>query len=450
VADPSADTIAAIATPPGRGGVGIVRVSGPRAAKIADAILGQRPAPRRANHSAFLDARADPIDSGIALYFQGPASFTGEDVLELQGHGGPVVMDMLLDRVVELGARIAEPGEFTRRAFLNDKLDLTQAEAVADLIDSHTRAAARSAVRSLSGVFSDRVHALTQAITHLRVYVEAAIDFPDEEIDFLADDPVRQQLLAVMADVDDLLAHARTGQLLRDGLTLVIAGRPNAGKSSLLNVLTGQERAIVTPVPGTTRDHLREEIEIDGLPLHLVDTAGLRDSDDAVEQEGVRRAREQIARADHALWVYDGQSDADDHAAAASQLPAGLTVTHIRNKIDLCGESAGVERHGDRVELRVSAKTGEGIAMLRDHLKSLVAYEGTGEGEFSARRRHLDALRRVDSALKAGQGALLGAQAGDLLAEDLRQAQLALAEITGEFSADDLLGEIFSSFCIGK
>ena len=450
MADLSTDTIAAIATPPGRGGVGIVRVSGPDAADIVGAIVGRQLAPRHATFVSFRDKDGQPIDTGIALYFTGPASFTGEDVLELQGHGGPVVMDMLLGRVIDLGARLAEPGEFSRRAFLNDKLDLAQAEAVADLIDSQTRAAARSAVRSLNGVFSERVHALTNAVTGLRVYVEAAIDFPEEEIDFLADTHVQRQLDGLIDSLGDLKRRAHTGQLLRDGLSLVIAGRPNAGKSSLLNALTGQERAIVTAIPGTTRDLLHEQIEIDGLPLHLVDTAGLREAGDAVEQEGVRRAREQLALADHALWVFDGMADPDDVGFTASDLPPGIGVTRVRNKVDLTDGDPGLRRTGDLVEIALSARTGSGVDLLRDHLKQLVAYEGSGEGEFSARRRHLEALDRVGTALLAGREALLGGRAGELLAEDLRQAQLALTAITGEFTADDLLGEIFSNFCIGK
>lgn len=450
VADLSTDTIAAIATPPGRGGVGIVRVSGPAVADIARAVVGAELIARKATFAPFLDADSQPIDSGIALLFAAPASFTGEDVLELQGHGGLVVMDMLLGRVIDLGARLAEPGEFSRRAFMNDKLDLAQAEAIADLIDSQTRAAARSAVRSLNGVFSDRVSALTEAVTQLRVFVEAAIDFPEEEIDFLADAHVQRQLDAIIDDLADLQRGAHTGQLLRDGLSLVIAGRPNAGKSSLLNALTGQERAIVTAIPGTTRDLLREQIEIDGLPIHLVDTAGLREARDAVEQEGVRRAREQLVNADHAIWVFDGMEDPDDIGFAEADLPHGIGVTRVRNKVDLSGGEPRLDRHADVVEIALSAKTGWGVDLLRDHLKKLVAYEGTGEGEFSARRRHLDALDRVNSALLTGRDALLSGRAGELLAEDLRQAQLALSAITGEFSSDDLLGEIFSNFCIGK
>ena len=450
MADPAADTIAAIATPPGRGGVGVVRISGPLVVAVAEAVLGRLPKQRHVQFARFRDAAGNAIDEGIALYFEAPASFTGEDVLELQGHGGPVVMDMLLARVIELGARRAEPGEFSRRAFLNDKLDLAQAEAIADLIDSQTRAAARSAVRSLSGVFSTRVHDLVEAMTRLRMYVEAAIDFPEEEIDFLADSHVSDQLGELLEDIADLSRHARTGRLLRDGMTLVIAGRPNAGKSSLMNALTGEESAIVTHVPGTTRDVLRAEIEIDGLPVHLIDTAGLRESDDTVEREGVRRAREQIERADHALWVFDGEKDPDAQGLQEAALPSRLPVTRIRNKADLCGIVSGIRDRQGSTEISLSAKTGEGVPLLRERLKQLMAYHGTDEGDFSARRRHLDAIERARRSLLSGQVALRDGRAGELLAEDLRQAQLALSTITGEFSADDLLGEIFSSFCIGK
>jgi tRNA modification GTPase len=448
--DPSADTIVAIATPPGRGGVGIVRVSGRAVAKIAEAIVGALPAPRRAHYVRFVDADGEPIDEGIALFFKGPASFTGEDVLELHGHGGPVVMDLLLERAIELGARLAAPGEFSRRAFLNDKLDLAQAEAVADLIDSRTRAAARSAVRSLTGEFSRRVQALVADITSLRMYVEAAIDFPEEEIDFLADDRVRTDLEALITQLAALLHRAHTGRLLRDGMTLVIAGLPNAGKSSLMNALTGQESAIVTHIPGTTRDVLREQIEIDGLPVHVVDTAGLRESGDVVEREGVRRARDEIARADHALWVFDGEHDPAASGLADAGLPPGLAVTLIRNKADMTATPVGLHTRDGATEICLSAKTGAGVETLRDHLKRLMAFDGAADGDFSARRRHLDALRRAQQALDAGRRALVEDRAGELLAEDLRQAQLALSEITGEFSADDLLGEIFGAFCIGK
>lgn len=450
MADPAADTIAAIATPPGRGGVGIVRISGPRATAIAESIVGCLPQARYVQFARFRDAAGQVIDEGIALYFQRPASFTGEDVVELHGHGGPVVMEMLLARAIELGARRAEPGEFSRRAFLNDKLDLAQAEAIADLIDSQTRAAARSAVRSLNGVFSNRVHDLVTAITQLRMYVEAAIDFPEEEIDFLADDHVSQQLTALISRTEGLLQHANTGRLLRDGMTLVIAGSPNAGKSSLMNALTGEESAIVTHVPGTTRDVLRAEIEIDGLPVHVIDTAGLRDSDDAIEREGVRRAREEIARADHALWVFDGERDPDAVGLQDAVLPSAVPLTRIRNKVDLIGIEPGISKCADTIEISLSAKTGAGIALLRGYLKDLVAYQGSDEGDFSARRRHLDAIDQAYAALLAGQTALRDRCAGELLAEDLRHAQQSLSTITGEFSTDDLLGEIFGSFCIGK
>lgn len=450
MADPAADTIAAVATAPGRGGVGIVRVSGGRVEAIAQALLNRLPPPRKAHFAAFRDPQGQPIDQGLALYFPGPGSFTGEDVLELHGHGGPVVMDLLLQRVLALGARLAQPGEFSRRAFLNDKLDLAQAEAIADLIDSQTEAAARSAVRSLSGEFSDQVHDLVAAITELRVYVEAAIDFPEEEIDFLSDGHVTAALAELIERIELLQRRANTGRLLRDGLTLVIAGLPNAGKSSLMNALTGQASAIVTHIPGTTRDVLRERVEIDGLPLHLIDTAGLRDAGDAVEREGVRRARGEIERADHALWVYDAGNDPAAKGLASARLPAGLSVTRVRNKADLVGETPGMDSVGGTTEIRLSAKTGSGVDLLREHLKRLVAFEGAQEGDFSARRRHLDAIQRASKHLLTGQHAMRDGRAGELLAEDLRQAQLALSEITGEFSSDDLLGEIFGSFCIGK
>jgi tRNA modification GTPase len=401
-------------------------------------------------HARFRDAAGEAMDQGIALFFRAPASFTGEDVLELQGHGGPVVLDMLLERVVALGARLALPGEFSQRAYLNDRLDLAQAEAIADLIDSQTTAAARAAARTLEGVFSERVNGLVSALVELRMHVEAAIDFPEEEIDFLADPQIANGLNELTARVDQLARSAHTGQVLRDGLNLVIAGPPNAGKSSLLNVLTGVESAIVTAIPGTTRDLLRERIEIDGMPVHLVDTAGLRDTADPVEREGVRRAREQIARADHALWVFDGSVDASGNGLDHAGLPEGLPVTLVHNKIDLSGTAPGTLVRDGMTEIRLSAVTGAGVSTLREHLKQLAGFEGTGSGDFSARRRHLDAIRRAAAALEAGRRALTQDRAGELLAEDLRQAQLALAEITGEFTSDDLLGEIFGRFCIGK
>ncbi len=447
---PVADTIAAIATPPGRGGVGIVRLSGPRALSIGERISGISPVPRHAHFVRFLDAGGSPIDAGLLLYFPAPHSFTGEDVVELQGHGGPVVMDMLLERCVALGARIARAGEFSERAFLNDKLDLAQAEAVADLIDSETRAAARLALRSLEGVFSRRVQELLDGLIHLRMYVEGALDFPEEEIDFLADRHVVEALDGLIDRLQTLRRSAGVGRVMRDGMTLVIAGLPNAGKSSLLNALAGTERAIVTDIPGTTRDLVRESVQIDGMPLHLVDTAGLREAADEVERIGVERARAEIESADRVLWVYDGQADPGHRAFDPCQLPSGVPVTFIHNKADLSGLPCGLHEHDGQVEIRLSARTGAGMDALRGHLRRCMGLEQGAEGEFLARRRHLDALARTEAHLRAGAEALRQARAAELLAEDLRQAQNALSEITGEFSADDLLGEIFSSFCIGK
>jgi tRNA modification GTPase len=444
------ETITAVATPPGYGGVGIVRVSGPLVGRIAAEILGRIPQPRRAEYANFRSAVGETIDSGIALLFPTPNSFTGEDILELQGHGGPVVLDLLLQRVLELGARLARPGEFSQRAFLNGKLDLAQAEAIADLIESGTAAAARLAVRSLAGDFSDRINTLVDEVTRLRMYVEAAIDFPEEEIDFLADGKVSADLLAIQQQLAEVQKSAAVGRLLRDGLTLVIAGPPNAGKSSIMNGLSGRETAIVTDVPGTTRDLLKEQIQIDGLPLHLIDTAGLREGGDPIEQEGMRRAREQIAHADRVLWVFDDQADPAHAAFDRGSLPPGVPVIFIRNKIDLTGTEAGVSETENGAEIAISARSENGIRLLREYLKESVGFYGEQEGEFLARRRHLDALDRAAQSLAAGEQAMQQTGSGELLAEDLRLAQLALSEITGEFSADDLLGEIFSSFCIGK
>jgi len=444
-----ADTIAAIATPPGRGGVGIVRVSGPRVADIARALTGGAlPSPRRAGLHSFRDAAGQPIDQGLLLYFPGPASFTGEDVLELQGHGGPVVMDLLLARVLELGARLARPGEFSERAFLNDRMDLAQAEAVADLIDAASAAAARAAVRSLEGAFSEAVHGLTERLIELRMYVEAAIDFPEEEIDFLADAEVERRLQALNEAFDGLMARARQGSLLREGMTLVIAGRPNAGKSSLLNALAGRDTAIVTDIPGTTRDLLQERIALDGMPLTVIDTAGLRDSSDPVEREGVRRAWQAIAQADAILLVIDDSSgfDAEDQALV-ERLPQQVPLVRVYNKIDLTGRPPGEQDGG---VLALSARTGAGLDTLRARLKRCVDYAGETADGFSARRRHLEALQRARGHFDAGREALQVQRAGELLAEELRLAQQALAEITGEFTSDDLLGRIFASFCIGK
>jgi tRNA modification GTPase len=444
------DTISAVATPPGRGGIGIVRVSGEKAAEIARQLLGFEPAARNARYTPFLDSDGDVIDQGIALYFAKPHSFTGEDVLELQGHGGPVVMEMLLRRTLELGARLANAGEFSERAFLNDKIDLTQAEAIADLIDAETEAAARLANRTLQGALSEQIHSLVEQLISLRLYVEAAIDFPEEEIDFLSDVKVSTDLQSIVDRTKDILKNAQTGRLLRDGMTLVIAGRPNAGKSSLLNALAGGDSAIVTEIPGTTRDILRERISLDGMPLHIIDTAGLRESEDPIEQEGIRRARAQIEQADRVLWVYDGVADPEHLALDTSDLPQSIPLTLVRNKIDLAGESPQVHELDLGTEVSLAAKSGMGLELLIDHLKTSIGYQDQSEGEFIARRRHLDALERTLDLLYQGEEMLQNHQAGELLAEDLRQAQRVLAEITGEFTADDLLGRIFSSFCIGK
>jgi tRNA modification GTPase len=445
------DTIAAIATPPGRGGVGMVRVSGALVPTIATELLGDIPEPRRAALRTFRDAAGDMLDSGLALYFPGPNSFTGEDVLELHGHGGPVVMDMLLARVLGLGARNAQPGEFTQRAFLNDKIDLTQAEAIADLIDSGSSQAARAALRSLQGEFSVAVHSLTEAVTETRMHVEAAIDFPEEEVDFLADNVLHARINGAIDQCEQITAKAQQGTLLRDGMTVVIAGRPNAGKSSLLNRLAGYEAAIVTDIPGTTRDVLRERIHIDGMPLHIADTAGLREDADVVEAEGIRRAHNEMTRADRILYVIDATRTLDDETMRAelAALPQDIPVSVVLNKIDLAKTPSRYEQSRPP-RLHISATTGEGIDLLREHLKECMGFQGAGTGTISARRRHLDALNRANAHLLEAQRQLLERRAGELMAEELRQAQQCLAEITGEFTPDDLLGRIFTTFCIGK
>ena len=446
------ETIAAIATPPGRGGIGIVRVSGPAARAIAVAVLGREPAPRRAEYRVFRDGDGGAIDRGIALFFPAPNSYTGEDVLELQGHGGPVVLDMLMERLLALGARAARPGEFSERAFLNDRIDLAQAEAVADLIDSGSREAARSAMRSLQGEFSARVTALVEELTELRVYVEAAIDFPEEEIDFLADETLRQRFRSILDALAQLTAAAQQGCVLREGLRVVIAGRPNAGKSSLLNRLARREAAIVSDIPGTTRDVLREYIAIDGLPLHIVDTAGLRESADPLERIGVDRAHGEIAHADRILLVMD---DTDPASMDVDELFDGhevtVPITLVHNKCDLSGAAPTLyEDTEGRSHVRLSARTGAGLDLLAKHLKDCTSYVGSEQGAFTARRRHLDALRTTAELVASGLTQLQDARAGDLAAEDLRQAQQVLGGITGEVTSDDLLGRIFSSFCIGK
>lgn len=444
------DTICARATAAGRGGITIIRVSGPAATAIAHALTGQVPAARQALLRNFRDDRGEAIDTGILLFFPAPRSFTGEDVVELQAHGGRMVCEMLLERLQQLGARPAEPGEFSRRAFLNDKLDLGQAEAIADLIDSESRAAARAAQRSLSGRFSELVMALNDQVTQLRVYVEAALDFPEEEIDFLEDSELGQRLGMVGDAFDSLEASLRQGVLLRDGVHVVLAGRPNAGKSSVLNALAGYEAAIVTEVPGTTRDLVREHLDLDGLPLHIIDTAGLRDQPDRVEAEGIRRTRSQLATADHALLVVDATTRwRDTLVELLGELPDGLHYTVVVNKIDLTGDPPGPDAElADR--LFVSALTLKGIEDLSGHLKKRLGFEAPGEGTVIARQRHLDALSRARQHFEAGCRQLTEHRAGELLAADLLEVQNALAEITGEFTSDDLLGEIFSSFCIGK
>ncbi|EIL90809.1 tRNA uridine-5-carboxymethylaminomethyl(34) synthesis GTPase MnmE [Rhodanobacter spathiphylli] len=442
------DTIAAIASASGTAGVGVVRVSGPAVPNIAQALLGRPPQPRHAHFAAFRDGAGALIDRGLLLHFPAPASYTGEHVLELQGHGSAVLLDLLLRRVCELGARLARPGEFTERAFLNGKLDLAQAEAVADLIAARSQAGARAALQSMEGVFSRKVEALLQALITLRVHIEAAIDFPEEEIDFLADPAITAQLERLRTELAELLREAQRGVRLNDGLRVAIVGRPNAGKSSLLNALAGADRAIVTPIAGTTRDVLRESLSLDGIALELADTAGLRDTDDEVEREGVRRAHGELQRADVALLVTEADHATPDLAFFAA-LPASVERLVLINKIDRDQLAPHAETRDGVAWLWASAKTGEGLDPLREHLK-LLAGAGSGEGAFSARRRHVLALQQVAVHLDQTDHALSSTRAGELAAEELRHAQHALGEITGDYSSDDLLGAIFSSFCIGK
>ena len=436
------DTIAARATAPGRGGIGIVRVSGPDVKEISRQILGEIPEPRLATYSDFSDGE-DVIDQGIALYFNAPGSFTGEDVLELQGHGGPVVLEMLLNRVINLGARIAAPGEFSQRAYLNDKMDLAQAEAIADLINSSTEAAARGAVRSLQGEFSTRINQLVAKVIELRVFVEASIDFPEEEIDFLSDERIEVQLAEVYQELDKVLAETSHGALLVEGASVVLMGKPNAGKSSLMNLLTGRDTSIVTDIPGTTRDVVNETLQLDGIPLRLVDTAGIRNSLDEIEAEGVKRALAAGEEADLVIAVVDA-SEPDANKQAESLLEDRRTVV-VFNKIDLVADT---DLLIDGIQM--SAKTGLGLQGLKDQLKKrlgLSLNEGSG---FTARNRHIIALGYGREALAAASSLLIEQRAGELVAEELRVCQQNLSEITGEFTADDLLGEIFGSFCIGK
>jgi tRNA modification GTPase len=456
----SSDTIAAIATAPGKGGVGVVRVSGPNTELIAQAIL-PKPAqvlnhPRYAQFSSFNDASNNPIDEGLAIYFPGPNSFTGENVLELQGHGGPIILNLLLERVLNLGARLAKPGEFSERAFLNDKIDLAQAEAIADLIDAASEQAARCAVRSLQGAFSQRIATFVESLIKLRCFVEAAIDFPEEEIDFLKQENVQRDLQNLRLELDEIITQANQGSLLKEGMEVVIAGRPNAGKSSLLNALAGRDSAIVTEIAGTTRDILREHIHIDGMPLHLIDTAGLRKSEDLVEQEGIRRAWAEIEKADRILLVVDGNSTQERDPEKlwpefSQQLPNTKNITLVVNKVDLLNEVDNAQNKETKCPIvYLSAKQGTGIKELKTHLKELMGYSSGGEGGFIARQRHLEALKRAQLSLIKGIEQLTRYNAGELLAEELRYSQEAMSEITGEFRSDDLLGEIFSSFCIGK
>ncbi|QKT03621.1 tRNA uridine-5-carboxymethylaminomethyl(34) synthesis GTPase MnmE [Ectothiorhodospiraceae bacterium 2226] len=446
------DTIVAIATPPGRGGVGIVRLSGPAAAAIAASLVGELPRPRYAAHRAFRDAAGAVLDDGLVLYFPAPHSYTGEAVVELQGHGAPVVLDLIVARCVDLGARLARPGEFTERAFLNGRLDLAQAEAVADLIDSATEQAARGAQRSLQGEFSARIQALVDALIELRAYLEAAIDFPDEEVDILAEGQVAERLTALAAQLDAVQGAARVGSLLREGLTVVIAGRPNAGKSSLLNALAGFDAAIVTDVPGTTRDVLREHIHLDGIPLRILDTAGLRVTHDAVEQEGVRRAQAEVAHADHMVLVVDDSLGAGAPEQALLDLvPERPPLTVVYNKIDLSGRSPRTGRGELGTEVWLSARTGAGIDLLRAALKQAAGIDaGAGDGAFMARRRHLSALTAASAHIGVARRSLDEGAGVELVAENLRLAQLALQCITGLYTSDELLGEIFGRFCIGK
>jgi len=448
------DTITALATAAGRGGVGIVRISGPESLIIANKLINFIPKNRFAHYCDFYDSDNKKLDQGIALYFKGPNSFTGEDVVELQAHGGPVILDLLLKSIVALGGRLAQAGEFSQRAFLNDKLDLIQAEAVADLINSTSEQAARSALRSLQGDFSKQVNQIVADLIKLRLFVEAAIDFPEEEVDFLSESHVLEQVDSLINTLGLLIKNANQGALLTEGMRVVIAGKPNAGKSSLLNALAGKDTAIVTSIEGTTRDVLKEEINIDGMPLHIIDTAGLRESSDEVEKIGIDRAWKEIEQADRILLVVDA-SEPDELATQlrsefVDRLSRDDHLTVIRNKVDKIDEEAGIQKDRHFPIISISAKCNLGLPILKEHLKECIGFDSSNEGTFTARRRHLTALHQAINSVKNGRKQLVELNAGELLAEDLRIAQDALGEITGKFRADDLLGEIFSSFCIGK
>ncbi len=444
----SQDTIAAIATPPGNGGVGIIRISGTLVPEIAKHLLNKPLIPRYAQFSPFIDGDGGIIDSGISLYFPAPASYTGEDILELQGHGGAVVLDMLLRRVISLGARLANPGEFTERAFLNDKLDLAQAEAVADLIESSTEQSVRSAQKSMQGEFSNQINELVTELTELRIYVEASIDFVDEEIDFLTDGVVEKRIVNLLQRIQQIQKTAQQGRLLRDGMTVVLVGKPNAGKSSLLNALAGHEAAIVTDIAGTTRDVLRERIQLDGMPLHIIDTAGLRDSENSIEKEGIRRAHLEIQKADKILLLIDAREAESDELLKT--LPTHIPITKVFNKIDLLNIEPEIKQTEAGFNCYLSIKTGQGMSLLRHHLKESVGFNEATDNVFIARRRHIEAIRAGSEFVESALSQLQINQAGELVAEDLRHAQMSFSEITGKVTSDDLLGKIFSSFCIGK
>jgi tRNA modification GTPase len=446
----STTTIAAIATAPGKGGVGIVRISGPLALSIAINICQNKLIDRKAVFSGFYHPQSDTLlDEGIALFFRGPNSFTGEDVVELQGHGGPVILDMLLDACIQAGATHAKAGEFSERAFLNNKIDLTQAEAIADLIDSSSKASAKNAIQSLQGAFSKEINRLLGKVIDLRTFVEAAIDFPDEEIDFISESNVSSKLKTIIEQIEKVFQEANQGRMLQEGMNVVIAGKPNAGKSSLLNSLAGQETAIVTPIAGTTRDIIREKIVIDGLPIHITDTAGIHKSADIVEQEGIKRAKKAIETADAVLLVIDSQNSQDTHDDLLQNIDSETKLTRIFNKIDLIGHPPRIQETATSTDIFVSAETEEGIDLLKAHLTKNLGLQQS-ESKFSARRRHISALENAKNAALTGLNQLEHHGAAELLAEDLRYCQQSLSEITGQFTSDDLLGEIFSSFCIGK